>query len=185
MAVLEGNSGRVADTDETRFEAIYSSCATAVLAYLLRRLPPADAKDVAAETFVVVWRRLAEVPSDPLPWVIGVARNQLRNASRSERRRTALSTLVGDMAAANRWQDVPEHGATAPDALARALAALPEADREVLILVAWDQLDAKESAGVLGCTTGAFRVRLHRARKRLTRQLERAAQRDSQNRGGR
>lgn len=78
MAVLEGKSGRVADTDEARFEAIYSSCATAVLAYLLRRLPPADAKDVAAEAFVVVWRRLAEVPSDPLPWVISVARNQLR-----------------------------------------------------------------------------------------------------------
>lgn len=89
------------------------------------------------------------------------------------------------MAVRTRWQDVPEHAAVAPDGLAWALAALSEADREVLILVAWDQLDAKESADVLGCTTGAFRVRLHRARKRLTTQLERAAQRDFENRDGR
>jgi RNA polymerase sigma-70 factor (ECF subfamily) len=185
MAVLEGKSERVADADVTRFEAIYSSCATAVLAYLMRRLPDADAKDVAAETFVVVWRRLAEVPSDPMPWVIGIARNQVRNASRSERRRTALTARVRDMATGTRWQDLPEHAAVAPDDLVWALAVLSEADREVLILVAWDQLDAKQSAEVLGCTTSAFRVRLHRARKRLTTQLERAARSDSEDREGR
>ncbi len=51
------------------------------------------------------------------------------------------------------------------------LAALPSAEQEALRLTEWDQLTAAESAQVLGCTRAAFRVRLHRARRRLARLL--------------
>ncbi len=166
----------MADGDDDRFQAIYWCCAPAVLRYLLRRLPHADAEDVAAETFVVVWRRLGEVPSDPLPWVIGVARNQLRNAARGEQRRSVLVERIRTTTAGPRGPELPEHISGGPSDVVAALAALSTADRELLLLVGWDELDAAQSATVLGCSRGAFRVRLHRARKRLAKQLEGTAQ---------
>jgi RNA polymerase sigma-70 factor (ECF subfamily) len=53
-----------------------------------------------------------------------------------------------------------------------ALRSLPEPDRELLMLVAWDGLDARRAAAVIGCTPAAFSVRLHRARKRFERALQ-------------
>jgi RNA polymerase sigma-70 factor (ECF subfamily) len=164
----------MADGDDDGFEAIYWCCAPALLRYLRRRLPHADAEDVAAETFVVVWRRLGEVPSDPLPWVIGVARNQLRNAARGEQRRSVLVERIRTTTGGPRV--LPEHISGGPSDVVAALAALSTADRELLLLVGWDELDAAQSAAVLGCSRGAFRVRLHRARKRLAEQLEGTAQ---------
>lgn len=57
-------------------------------------------------------------------------------------------------------------------AAVKALASLNEQDREVLILVAWQGLGAREAAQVVGCSTAALRVRLHRARKRFEQALE-------------
>jgi RNA polymerase sigma-70 factor (ECF subfamily) len=56
----------------------------------------------------------------------------------------------------------------------RALATLPEKDREVLILTAWEELTPHEAAAVVGVTPAAIRVRLHRARKRLRSALDAA-----------
>lgn len=47
------------------------------------------------------------------------------------------------------------------------MAALPELDREVLTLRLWDDLEIAEIAGTLGIASGAVRVRLHRAKRRL------------------
>jgi RNA polymerase sigma-70 factor, ECF subfamily len=52
-----------------------------------------------------------------------------------------------------------------------ALAALSEAEREVLMLAAWEELSSSEAARVLGCSATAYRIRLHRARKRLRERL--------------
>lgn len=57
------------------------------------------------------------------------------------------------------------------DAVATALAALSERDREVLRLAAWEELDGTELAEALGCSAGTAKVRLHRARQRLARLL--------------
>jgi RNA polymerase sigma-70 factor (ECF subfamily) len=67
--------------------------------------------------------------------------------------------------------DLP--GADEQPELAAALAALPEADREVLVLWAWEQLEPREIATVLQITPNAVSVRLSRARKKLARQLTR------------
>ena len=61
------------DERETRFEALFDAHREAVRAYMWRR-DPELADDVTAETFLVAWRRLADVPAEPLPWLIGVAR---------------------------------------------------------------------------------------------------------------
>ncbi len=178
MALLEGTSEIVAGDGEARFEAIYSLCGKPVLSYLLRRLPYEDAKDVAAETFVVVWRRLDEVPDQPLPWVVGVARNQMRNAVRGNKRRRTLSERVRTTMTATGSCGLADHDVDGAADVAEALGAISESDREVLLLVAWEHLDAVQAAAVLGCSSATFRVRLHRARRRLTEQLAKAASLD-------
>src|SRR6478672_12798585 len=76
---------------EVRFEQLFRSEADAVRSYALRRADPADADDVVAETFLVAWRRFDEMPSDPRPWLLSVARNVLANRRRSDRRQVSLS----------------------------------------------------------------------------------------------
>lgn len=60
------------------------------------------------------------------------------------------------------------------DRMLRALATLRPADREALLLVAWDGLDAAAAATVLGVRPNTFHARLSRARARLTGALEAA-----------
>jgi RNA polymerase sigma-70 factor (ECF subfamily) len=91
---------------------------------------------------------------------------------RSEARRDALTTRLESAPGRNGETDLAgELGER--DAVLAALAALRERDREVLRLVAWDGLDAAEAAEVLSVTRLAFAVRLHRARRRFERELER------------
>jgi RNA polymerase sigma-70 factor (ECF subfamily) len=158
------------DEREARFEALFDQHRDAVRAYLWRR-DPELADDGTAETFLVAWRRLDDVPANPLPWLIGVARKVRLNQRRGDRRRDHLNhrlrfdrTSTPDPAA-----DVGER-----DALWSALARLDERDREVLLLTAWDRLDRDAIAVVIGCTRANVAVRLMRARRRLARELARA-----------
>ena len=74
-----------------RFERLFRSEADAVRSYALRRADPADADDVVAETFLVAWRRFDDMPSDPRPWLLSVARRVLANRRRSVQRLASLS----------------------------------------------------------------------------------------------
>jgi RNA polymerase sigma-70 factor (ECF subfamily) len=154
--------------DVARFRALFEANYGAVRRYVHHRGVSGDrADDVVAETFLVAWRRLGDVPNGgALPWLLAVARNVWLNQRRSDRRRYAF------LARLPRPQPVPppdEPGDGAP--LRAALAALGHDDQEILRLVAWDGLTAAEAGQVLGCSPGAARVRLHRARQRLAHQL--------------
>ena len=148
---------------EERFHSIYTRHVDAVTAYVRRRTEADSVEDVVAETFVVCWRRLDRVPDEPLPWLLAVARKTLANRYRAAARprvptgdrQTSEVELVGD------------------PVLADAFARLAEPDREVLRLVAWEQLSLREAATALGCSYVACRVRFHRARRRLAANLER------------
>ena len=155
------------DEREARFEALFDQHHQAVRAYLWRR-DPELADDGTAETFLVAWRRLDDVPSDPLPWLIGVARKVRLNLRRGDRRRDHLSHRLRLDSTAS-----PDHAVAVGerDALWSALASLDERDREVLLLTAWDRLDRDAVAVVLGCTRANVAVRLMRARRRLAREL--------------
>jgi RNA polymerase sigma-70 factor (ECF subfamily) len=160
-----------ADSSE-RFERIYRENFRSVLRFAAARIDPERAKDVAAETFLVAWRRLDDVPDEPRAWLLGVARKVISGQYRSEARRDALATRLESAPGRNGETDLAgELGER--DAVLAALAALRERDREVLRLVAWDGLDAAEAAEVLSVTRLAFAVRLHRARRRFERELER------------
>jgi RNA polymerase sigma-70 factor (ECF subfamily) len=159
---------------DRRFENCFRDNYPAVLAFTVRRSPDrATAEDAASETFAIVWRRRDRIPVEPLPWLYGIAIRVVANQRRSGRRRRRLGDRVGRETALAATPE-PADALHRRDAFSRAFRRLSEAEREVLRLVAWDGLDTGEAATVLGCSAAAFRVRLHRARRRLAKQLEEA-----------
>jgi RNA polymerase sigma-70 factor (ECF subfamily) len=152
------------------FRALYEGHRDAVWRYFRRRAGHDAADELTAEVFVVAWRGRERPPSDPRPWLYGVARNVLANHRRGEARAAALGERVGREAAAVAG-DHAELAHVRAD-LAAALARLAPADREVLLLVAWEGLTSAEAAQVLGCRAPAARARLSRARRRLRAVLD-------------
>jgi RNA polymerase sigma factor (sigma-70 family) len=148
---------------EERFRAIYVQHRAAVTAYVRRRTTADAVEDVVADTFAVCWRKLDTVPSEALPWLYAVARKTLANHQRASLRKNL--PLSEDPAAGEvELQDDPILGV--------AFARLGVHDREVLRLVAWEQLSFREASMVLACSAVACRVRFHRAKRRLARHLE-------------
>jgi len=159
---------------DAKFRRIYDEHFLAIRSYCLRRLPASEVNDAVAEVFVVLWRRIDDAPEgDDAPlWLYGVARNVVRNAHRSARRRTRLKGKLG-----------PLHRTIEPDpemlvvrrsadtAMLEALAELRQTDREILRLSFWEDLTNIEIATVLGIEPHAVTMRLGRARDRLARQL--------------
>jgi RNA polymerase sigma-70 factor (ECF subfamily) len=158
---------------EARFRKLYADHGREILAYALRRVhDPEDAADVLAETFLVAWRRSADIPAGPQArlWLYGVARRTLANHRRGELRRTRLNErLRAELDDAISDWAPPDDGAG--EALA-ALGRLDPRDRELLRLTAWEELSPRQAATVLGLSAVAARSRLHRARRRLRRELE-------------
>jgi len=156
-------------SERAAFESVFRAHVGAVHAYALRRSDAATADEVVADTFLVCWRRFDRVPDDVLPWLYAVARRCLANrlrAGRREQARTAPAPAPpGDPTA-----DAYEQRARAREVL-QALADLPPKEREALQLCAWEGLSPADAAKVAGCTGAAFRVRLHRARRRLSARL--------------
>ena len=153
-----------------RFEELFRSNYAPVRAYALRRAPSNVAQDVVAETFLVAWRRLDDVPEDALPWLYGVARRVLANERRSADRRAALEERVATEVATGEPGDASERVGDA-ELVRTALAGLSDKHREALMLVAWHGLTGSRAARAAGCTPAAFAVRLHRARAKLAAQL--------------
>jgi RNA polymerase sigma-70 factor, ECF subfamily len=148
------------------FDAYFRDHAARVYAFALRRANAQAAQDVTAETFLIAWRRRAEMPNEPLPWLYGIARGVLANETRAANRRGALLSRIAT-------EMPPGASATTGDnQILEALAALRERDREALLLCAWEGLSTKEAAAVVGCSAATFAVRLHRARGRLSRVVE-------------
>ena len=148
---------------EERFQEVFAHLG-AVTAYARRR-GSRDADGIAAETMSIAWRRLADVPrDDPLPWLYTTARNLLLSERRAAKRSVAAN--------------VPEPSVPAAELhaldqqLDSALRSLGPADREALLLVAWEDLTPTQAARVLRLNPTAFRVRLLRARRRLRAALE-------------
>jgi RNA polymerase sigma-70 factor (ECF subfamily) len=157
------------------FEQLYRETRADLLAYALRRsLTAEDAADVVAETYLIAWRRLERVPTGDQArlWLFGVARNLLR---KGVGRRHFGDRLVERLARELRAGALvhPPGENECLEAVRRALARLSARDREILTLTAWEGLTPKQIAAVTGMSANIVRVRLHRARNRLKRQLDR------------
>jgi len=152
--------------DAQRFEALYRAHYAAIVRFARRRIDASEVEEVVAETFAIAWRRLDDVPADPLPWLYVVARHLVYAQHRTIERRRQLAAALS-----------AGHGRDPADVVAErervllALAGLPEPDREALRLVAWEGLGQRDAARVLGTSRVAFAMRLSRARRRLAAAL--------------
>jgi RNA polymerase sigma-70 factor (ECF subfamily) len=152
-----------------RLERLFADHGQAVRAYALRRIDAGTADDIVSEVFVVAFRRLEEIPEAALPWLLATTRRVLANHRRATGRREALTAQLAALHAGV-WRDAIDGE---PDLLA-ALARLNDRDREILLLVAWEDLDPASAAAALGCSRATFAVRLHRARRRLAAAMAQA-----------
>ncbi len=156
-----------------RFEALAGEVYEPLQRYVRRRIDAASADDVVSDTLLVCWRRLDEVPEDAmLAWTLGVARRCLANDRRGERRqanvghRLAAQPILPPAAipgAADETDLIAD--------LHTAIAELPESDREIVLLWAWDGLPPREIAVALGLSANAVSIRLHRVKQRLAERL--------------
>jgi RNA polymerase sigma-70 factor (ECF subfamily) len=157
-----------------RFTLLYRTHYDAIHGYAARRTDPATARDVAAETFLVAWRRPTAVPRDPDAvrlWLYGVARRALANAERSRGRSMRVAAkLLATTDAIELAPDLAD-GVVERARIREALGSLSALDQETLRLVAWEGLDLAGAAEVMGCSRSLMAVRLHRARGRMARAL--------------
>ncbi|QHC65736.1 sigma-70 family RNA polymerase sigma factor [Rathayibacter sp. VKM Ac-2759] len=150
-----------------RFAAVAAAVADPVRRYLWRRTDEATADDVLAATLSVLWRRPDDIPDDPVPWAIGVARLQLQNARRTQRRQVLLAQRIAVVDPPQVRVDAEEGPSESDETVRLVLARLRESDAELLRLWAWEELDSRAIADVLGVTPNAASIRLHRARRRF------------------
>jgi RNA polymerase sigma factor (sigma-70 family) len=161
--------------NQARMDAIYAQHFNAVAAYCMRRLPGEAANDAIAETFLVTWRKLDQVPHahGTLPWLYRVAGNVIAHQRRSFARRSRLRRKLGSVAPepiAGPELQVLDHAAN--QEVLEALAGLGDADREIIRLRTWEELTALQIAEVLQISPAAARKRISRALARLKRSLE-------------
>lgn len=154
-----------------RFEALFREHYPAVRAYAHRRASHDVAQDSVGQVFLVAWRRFDEVPEDALPWLYATCRRTLANERRSGRRAAAVAVRMAAEPAGEQRDPADLVGEVA--LIRTALDCLGERQREAIMLTAWDGLSAERAARAAGCSQGAFAVRLHRARRRLERELAR------------
>jgi RNA polymerase sigma-70 factor, ECF subfamily len=157
------------------FTDLYAQHYRQVYSYAVSRAGRQLAEEVVSEVFLIAWRRLADVPEPALPWLLAVTRNVVIDQFRAAARRQTVAELQAWAAEARASSTDVADQVAERFAVIAALAALSEADRELLMLVAWQGLRPRQAAQVLGCSTAALSVRLHRARRRLEHAMDELA----------
>lgn len=158
---------------EATFSAMYRRHAGRVFGYVRRHVLAEAADDIVAEVFLAAWRRRSLLPAEPIGWLLVTARNAVSNHHRATGRRLRLAERIG---ALDSLASAPsaEHDALTRQQMIAALAALTDAEREVILLLAWDGLPVADAAAVAGCSPPTLTVRLHRARARLAAAIDAA-----------
>jgi RNA polymerase sigma factor (sigma-70 family) len=176
MAPCSDAEAIAASLSEPRaFVAVFDRHFNAIHRYLRRRVGKEIADELASETFAQAFehrKRYDRNRPDARPWLYGIAHNLLRHHYRDEERallayaRTGVDPVHGS---------ADDAGVARPE-LADALAALSPAERDVLLLVAWAELEYADVAETLAIPIGTVRSRLNRARSRVRELLERSGQ---------
>lgn len=155
-----------AGRDPAAFAAVFDRHYVAIHGFLRARVGEGLADELASETFLQALRAIRRYDRsypDARPWLFAIATNLIGRHRRAEGRRLRAYSRVELPGAAARD---PRREEIAP-ALAAALEALPHADRDALLLVAWGELTYEEAARAAGVPVGTLRSRIHRARGRL------------------
>lgn len=150
---------KIRDPDD-RLTGLFEQHAARLRAYARRHADVAEADDLVADAFLVALRRPMALP---VGTVRRLAANRRRRRATQERHWQEVLRETWRLSAVS-----PEEAAAEREECLAALGALSEADREVLLLIAWDGLTPDQAAEVLGLRRNTLAVRLHRARRRLT-----------------
>jgi RNA polymerase sigma factor (sigma-70 family) len=162
------------------FAVLFRRYAPEVQRYVLRRIGADAADDVVAETFLTAFRQRDRYDlerENARPWLYGIATNLIGRYRRSEIQQYRLLARTGRDPVTEPFTDRVDAAVSAEASrgqLAVALARLPAAHRDTLLLVVWGDLSYTEAAAALGVPTGTVRSRMNRARNRLRRSLNRA-----------
>jgi RNA polymerase sigma-70 factor (ECF subfamily) len=172
MPLTDSPPGTVADPAQV-FAALWTAHHASVLAYCRRRAPADLVAEVATAAFAVLWRRIADAPADPLPWLYAVARRELANRRRAQSRFGAFLGRLSDDRMVTGAEVAADASVQAMDrsSARTALGCLRPDDRELLMLISWEGLSPNDAAASLGISISTFSVRLHRARQRLESEL--------------
>lgn len=159
--------------DGEQFATIFDRYAAVIHRYLSRRIGVSIADDLTSQTFLVAFdRRTSFDPAHPtaLPWLYGIATKLLSRHRRTEVRQYRAFARTG----VDAFQDSHDERIAArvtASALSRQLAAalhrLPADQRDVLLLIAWEELSYQEAGDALGIPVGTVRSRLSRARSKV------------------
>ena len=161
---------------DARFTELYERFYRPVYVYCRRRTTPQRVDDVVADTFLIAWRRIGQMPrgSEVLPWLYGVAYRVLghewRGTSRSNRLDRKLRALGNEVPV------LPEEVVVMRQESRQvldALSGLNATDQEILLLTAWEELSQADIAVTLNISIGAVRQRLHEAKKSLANHYDR------------
>lgn len=161
--------------DPVRFAEIFNRHYQEIQRYVDRRLGGDGADDIAAETFLIAFRRRARFDAEgsARPWLYGIATKLVGRHRRDELRRyRALARLDTGSALEGHEERVTSAVAAADAGLGVALADLSRGDRDVLMLVALADLSYPEVAAALGIKYGTVCSRLSRARRQIRAALE-------------
>ncbi len=177
MEGIRPTAGEGHIVDPADFEAAFQQHFPPVYRFIARRVGPALAEDLAAETFATAYRRRASF--DPgraslRSWLHGIANNLVRNHWRAEQHLLALDARLipeVDLSGSPEAADDRVTAAMLAPRLAAGLARLTRDQRDVLLLSAWAELSHEEIAAVLGIAPGTVRSRLSRARAALREHL--------------
>ena len=161
-------------TAEARFRRLYDEHHQLVLAYFLRRMDRDTAYECTEDVYLVAWQKINDVPDGEraLPWLYGVSWRVLSNHRRKSQSRLGVIQRLR-----SEHPDSPPEPETVvlrrdeEREMLAALAQLRPNDREVLRLAIWEELPRAEIAEILGCSSNAVNVRLHRATQRLRKSL--------------
>ncbi len=161
-------------TAEFDWKQCFHQVAPSLVLYARQLTPsPADADDVVQMAFVRWWRRFPDGDKDHIPLLYAAVRTIALDLRRSDSRRVkreAISeiTLPGEDAPVF---DVPPERRETAEIVTRALAALPEEQREVVTLKLWGGLTFQEIATALGISINTVAGRYRYALNHLQKQL--------------
>jgi RNA polymerase sigma factor (sigma-70 family) len=155
------------------FAGVFDRHAPYIHRYLARRLGDQAADDLVGEVFLAAFRRRASYDAahrDARPWLYGIATKLIAQHRRDEARAFRLRQAITPSADVTCHADRVAADVTAAglrDTLHAALAELSANDRDVLLLVAQEELTYEQVAAALDIPVGTVRSRLHRARIQL------------------
>lgn len=169
--------GRVSSAAQQRFEALYAEHRLHVLAYCTRRVGPVDAADACSETFLVLWRRLGDLPADAntLPYLYGIAARVVSNQRRALFRRSRLDARLRALGVRPPAAPLVSVQTAKDEEVVAAVRRLRPKDREIVMLYAWEDLPRDTIAEIMGMTRAAVDQRIHRSHRRLARMLQPAS----------